>query len=62
MEGYEMSATAQPDRLRASVLLDRRYFNLPEDQFRHFTAMLDKPPANNPRLARLLKSKAPWDK
>ncbi len=45
-----------------SVLLDRRYFNLPEDEFRRFTAMLDKPPANNPRLARLLRSKAPWDK
>jgi uncharacterized protein (DUF1778 family) len=26
-----------------SVLLDRRYFNLPEDEFRRFTAMLDKP-------------------
>ena len=45
-----------------SVLLDRRYFNLPEDEFRRFTAMLDKPPANNPRLACLLRSKAPWDK
>ena len=45
-----------------SVLLDRRYFNLPEDEFRRFTAMLDKPPASNPRLARLLRSKAPWDK
>jgi uncharacterized protein (DUF1778 family) len=45
-----------------SVLLDRRYFNLPENEFRRFTAMLDKPPANNPRLARLLRSKAPWDK
>jgi uncharacterized protein (DUF1778 family) len=45
-----------------SVLLDRRYFNLPEEEFRRFTAMLDKPPANNPRLARLLRSKAPWDK
>ena len=62
MEGYEMSATAQPDKLRASVLLDRRYFNLPGDQFRRFAAMLDKPLANNPRLARLLRSKAPWDK
>ena len=45
-----------------SVLLDGRYFNLPEDEFRRFTAMLDKPPANNPGLARLLRSKAPWDK
>lgn len=45
-----------------SVLLDRRYFSLPEEQFTRFAAMLDKPPASNPRLARLLKTKAPWDK
>src|ERR1035441_569342 len=45
-----------------SVLLDRRYFNLAEDDFLRFTAMLDKPPASNPRLARLLRTKAPWDK
>ena len=45
-----------------SVLLDRRYFALPEEEFKRFTAMLDKPPASNARLARLLKTKAPWDK
>jgi uncharacterized protein (DUF1778 family) len=45
-----------------SVLLDQRYFALPEEEFERFTAMLDKPPARNPRLARLLKTKAPWDK
>lgn len=45
-----------------SVLLGRRYFNLADDEFRRFTAMLDKPPATNPRLARLLRTKAPWDK
>lgn len=45
-----------------SVLLDRRYFSLSEEEFKRFSAMLDKPPASNPRLARLLKSKAPWDK
>lgn len=45
-----------------SVLLDRRYFTLPEEEFRRFTAVLDKPPGSNPRLARLLKTKAPWDK
>jgi uncharacterized protein (DUF1778 family) len=45
-----------------SVLLDRRYFALPDEEFRRFTAMLDKPPASNTRLARLLKTKAPWDK
>jgi len=45
-----------------SVLLDRRYFALPEEEFRHFTALLDKPPASNPQLARLLKTNAPWEK
>jgi uncharacterized protein (DUF1778 family) len=45
-----------------SVLLDRRYFNLDEDAFQRFTAMLDAPPKSNPRLARLLRTKAPWDK
>jgi uncharacterized protein (DUF1778 family) len=45
-----------------TVLLDRRYFTLPEEEFKRFNAMLDKPPASNPRLARLLKTKAPWDK
>lgn len=45
-----------------AVLLDRRYFALPAEDFKRFTAMLDKPPASNPRLARLLKAKAPWDK
>ena len=45
-----------------SVLLDRRYFALPDEEFKRFTAMLDKPPASNPRLARLLKTKAQWDR
>jgi uncharacterized protein (DUF1778 family) len=45
-----------------SILLDRLYFALPEEDFKRFNAMLDKPPASNPRLARLLKTKAPWDK
>ena len=45
-----------------SVLLDRRYFALPQEEFKRFTAMLDKPPGSNARLARLLKTKAPWDK
>ena len=45
-----------------TVLLDRRYFALSEDVFRQFTAMLDKPPTSNPRLRRLLQTKAPWDR
>ncbi len=45
-----------------SVLLDRRYFALSEDQFKRFTDLLDTPPASNQRLTRLLRTKAPWDK
>jgi len=45
-----------------SVLLDQRYFTLDEDAFRRFMEMLDAPPSTNPRLARLLGTKAPWDK
>src|SRR5438067_1827408 len=44
------------------VLLDRRYFTLSEGEFNRFMTMLDKPPASNPRLADLLKAKAPWSK
>src|SRR5258708_19698619 len=44
-----------------TVLLDRRYFALPEEMFKRFVALLDKPPPTNPRLARLLKAKAPCD-
>ena len=43
-----------------SVLLDRRYFALSEEAFRKFTTMLDRPPKDNPKLRRLLETKAPW--
>ena len=45
-----------------SVLLDRRYFTLSDKDFRKFLAMLDQPPADNPKLRRLLKTKAPWER
>ena len=45
-----------------SVLLDQRYFTLPAADFKRFTQMLDKPPANNEKLRRLLKTNAPWEK
>jgi uncharacterized protein (DUF1778 family) len=43
-----------------AVLLDQRYFTLPAEDFRRFEAMLDRPPADNARLRRLLKTRAPW--
>lgn len=45
-----------------SVLLDRRYFSLSEEAFKRFTAILDRPPAHNAKLRRLLQTKAPWDR
>lgn len=44
-----------------SVLLERCYFNLGEEAFQRFTAMLDNPPANNPALTQLLKRKPSWE-
>jgi hypothetical protein len=44
---------AQP----AMELLDQCYFLLPEEAFDRFNAILDNPPASNPGLERLLKSK-----
>lgn len=45
-----------------AVLLDRRLFLLDDKSYRRFIAALDKPPADNARLRRLLASKAPWDR
>ena len=45
-----------------TVLLDRRYFWLSEDEFKKFTAILDSPPKDNPKLRRLLQTKAPWER
>jgi uncharacterized protein (DUF1778 family) len=44
-----------------AVLLDRRYFVMSEEAFRKFTAMLDKPPKDNPRLRRLFETRGPWE-
>ena len=44
-----------------SVLLDRCFFALSVKSFSEFAAALDKPPAENPRLRRLLTSAAPWE-
>jgi uncharacterized protein (DUF1778 family) len=49
-------------RKAESVLLDRRYFALSEEAFKRFTSILDSPPKDNPRLRRLLETKAPWDR
>lgn len=45
-----------------TVLLERRYFSLPPQEFRRFASLLDRPPASNSRLRRLLKTTPPWQK
>jgi len=45
-----------------AVLLDRRLFLLDKKAYKRFSDALDRPPADNPRLRRLLTSKAPWER
>jgi uncharacterized protein (DUF1778 family) len=44
-----------------TVLLDRRYFSLDDAAFRRFSRALDAPPADNPRLRKLMRTKPPWE-
>ena len=43
------------------TLSDRRVFQLDEAQWAAFMAALDMPPRDNPRLRKLLATRAPWD-
>ena len=45
-----------------ALLADQTQILLPGDKFKRFMAALDKPPAKNPRLQKLLRLKAPWDR
>lgn len=49
-------------REAASVLLDVRLFHLDDLAYRRFTEALDAPPKENPRLRKLLKTEAPWER
>jgi uncharacterized protein (DUF1778 family) len=42
--------------------LDRLYFVLTGRAFGQLTALLDTPPPHNPKLRRLLDTKAPWER
>ena len=49
-------------REATAVLLDRRFFQLDAKAYKRFTAALDEAPAANPRLRRVLLSRAPWER
>lgn len=46
----------------ADVLLDQRVFILDAETFKKFQAMLDAPPSDNPKLRKLMATKAPWER
>jgi uncharacterized protein (DUF1778 family) len=45
-----------------AVLVDQRLFLLDDRAYRRFTAALDAVPTENPRLRRLLRGQAPWER
>lgn len=49
-------------REATAVLLDQRLFLLGDQAYRRFTAALDAAPTENPRLRRLLRTQAPWER
>jgi uncharacterized protein (DUF1778 family) len=48
-------------REAGAVLLDRRLFVLDDAAYERFTAALDAPPADNPKIRRLFATRAPWE-
>jgi uncharacterized protein (DUF1778 family) len=44
-----------------TVLLDHALFQLDDEAYDQFVALLDAPPAPSPELRRLLAHKAPWE-
>ncbi len=49
-----------PCRPAEAVWLHRLCFVLSEEAFERFTAALDEPPRDNPKLRRLLQTDPPW--
>lgn len=49
-------------REATAVLLDRRLFLLDDQAFKRFAAALDASPTESPRLRRLLRTRAPWER
>jgi uncharacterized protein (DUF1778 family) len=49
-------------RAADAVLLDRRLFLLEGPIYSRFVAALDARPAERPKLRRLMRSQAPWEK
>ena len=48
-------------RSAEELLMDRTLFALDADQWDAFNQALDAPPADNPKLRKLMQAKAPWE-
>lgn len=48
-------------RSAEELLMDRTLFALDADQWIAFNQALDAPPADNPKLRKLMQTKAPWE-
>ena len=49
-------------REAGEILRDQKVFNLDSTAWKRFMRELDNPPRSNPKLAALLKRKAPWER
>lgn len=56
-----MSMKRKLPKPHTPVRLDQRVFNLDPEKFALLQAMLDAPPRDNPKLRRLMATKAPWE-
>ena len=62
IDAFESKEAADENgRGRHEDLLDQCYFVLSEEEFKKFAIAIDKPPNDNPALARLMKTRAPWE-
>ena len=61
MRGKEQRLAAARRMGTDETLADRRVFQLDEVQWAAFMAALDLPPRDNPRLRKLLATRAFWD-
>jgi uncharacterized protein (DUF1778 family) len=48
-------------KMAENVILEQQLISLDEQAYTKFVEYLDAPPATNPRLKRLLGTKAPWE-
>lgn len=48
-------------KMAEEVILDQQLITVDEQTYDKFVALLDAPPAKNPRLQALMEKKAPWE-